>query len=291
MEVVIRKKGIWEEVARQIRKLKVARLGVQAESMTLRQREMVQEHVKGVKLAPVTEMVITLRHIKDAREVTLTEDAIAIAEHAFEALKAKLKEGMTENDIAAQLVLEMRRRGALNSSFDTIVAAGANGSLPHYRPGQVRLTNNMALLIDWGARAAGYVSDLTRMIFVGSIPPAIEEIYRIVLDAQVAAIDAIKPGQPMRAIDKVARDLITKAGYGDKFGHGLGHGIGRDIHETITLSKLSKLKLQSGMIVTVEPGIYLPGVGGVRIEDDVLVTETGQRVLSHLPKSLESAKL
>ena len=171
------------------------------------------------------------------------------------------------------------------------MAAGANGSLPHYRPGGVKLKSNMALLVDWGARAAGYVSDLTRMVFVGSIPPAIEEIYGIVLDAQVAAIAAIKPGKLMRDVDKVARDIITKAGYGEKFGHGLGHGIGRDIHETIALNKLSKLKLKPGMIVTVEPGIYLPGVGGVRIEDDVLVTETGYRVLSQLPKSMESAKL
>jgi Xaa-Pro aminopeptidase len=171
------------------------------------------------------------------------------------------------------------------------VAAGANGSLPHYRPGEVRLQKNTALLVDWGAKAFGYCSDLTRMIFVGSIPPAMGEIYRVVLEAQLAAIEAVKPGKTGKQVDKVARDIISKAGFGDKFGHGLGHGIGRDIHEAISLSRLSTTTLKPGMVVTVEPGIYLPGVGGVRIEDDVLVTETGCRVLSRLKKDLESAKL
>jgi Xaa-Pro aminopeptidase len=189
------------------------------------------------------------------------------------------------------LGFEMRRRGALNSSFDTIIGVGANGSLPHYRPGNVKLTANSPLLIDWGARYKGYCSDLTRCLFVGHVAMQMREIYKIVLEAQLAAIAAIKPGAHGKKVDKAARDLITKAGYGEKFGHGTGHGLGRDIHEAISLSKLSTTVLEPGMIITVEPGIYLPGVGGVRIEDDVLVTKTGHRVLSSLPKDLASAEI
>ena len=185
----------------------------------------------------------------------------------------------------------MRRRGALNSSFDSIVGAGVNGSLPHYRPGNVKLTANSPLLVDWGARYKGYCSDLTRCLFFGHVAPQMREIYQIVLDAQLAAIAAIKPGAHGKKVDKAARDVIEKAGYGEKFGHGTGHGLGRDIHESISLSKLSTTVLEPGMVITVEPGIYLPGVGGVRIEDDVLVTRNGHRVLSSLPKDLASAEL
>jgi len=294
VEAVIRRKGIILEVGKLLKRLRITRLGVQAESMTLRQHESLRGEFKGKtapRIVPVADLVVALRHIKDEREIALTEQAIAIAEHGFETLKAHLKVGMTENEIASLLVHEMRKRGALNASFDTIVAAGANGSLPHYRPGAVALQNNMPLLIDWGARFAGYVSDLTRVVFFGRVPRVIEDIYGVVLEAQMAAIDAIKPGKTAREIDRVARGIIKKAGYGKQFGHGLGHGIGRDIHEAIALNATSKIKLEPGMIVTVEPGIYLPGVGGVRIEDDVLITATGCRVLSRLPKTLESARL
>ena len=147
-----------------------------------------------------------------------------------------------------------------------------------------------SLLIDWGARYKGYCSDLTRVWFIGSIPPPLGEVYRVVLEAQQAAIAAIAPGKTGRQIDKIARDIITKAGYGAQFGHGLGHGFGRDIHEAIALSKLSKTTLQPGMVVTVDPGVYLPGVGGVRIEDDVLVTSNGCRMLSQLPRDLDWAR-
>lgn len=294
VETVMRRKAMMDELAKVIKRLKLTRLGVQAESMTLRQRDLLADQFtsgKKLTLTPVNDIIVALRHIKDDREITIMEQAIAIAEHGFESLKARLKVGMTENEIASLLVHEMRKRGASNASFETIVAAGPNGSLPHYRPANVKLSNNMPLLVDWGARFGGYCSDLTRMIFVGSIPPQIEEIYEIVLEAQLAAIAAIKPGKTGKQIDKVARDVIVKAGYGNQFGHGLGHGLGRDIHEAIAFNRLSTTKLRPGMVLTVEPGIYLPGIGGVRIEDDILVTENGCRVLSGLPKSLDSAKL
>ncbi len=297
---VMRQKQIMEEVGRQVRKIGLTKLGVQAESLTLAQKGTLEGFLKGkskgrsVKLAPAKELVIKLRHHKDAHEISILEEAIRIAEGAFEALKGHIRGGgqiLTENEIASLLVHEMRKRGALNSSFDSIVAVGANGSLPHYRPQNVQLTNNTPLLIDWGARYRGYCSDLTRVLFIGNVPAAIRKIYQVVLDAQMAAIEAIKPGKTGKQIDKIARDIIAKAGYGKNFGHGLGHGVGRDIHEALSLSKLSTTVLEPGMVVTVEPGIYLPGVGGVRIEDDILVTDTGCRVLSRLPKDLASAQL
>jgi Xaa-Pro aminopeptidase len=293
--VVMRKKSIWEETARQIKRLKLRQLAVQSESLTLRGQSTLQQFLRKantkLKLKPVADAIITLRHIKDDHEIAITEEAIRIAEGAFEALRGQIKAGMTENDIAGRLGYEMRKRGALNSSFDSIVAAGPNGSLPHYRPGEVKLQADSPLLVDWGARYKGYCSDLTRVLFFGTVSAKMREIYNIVLEAQMAGIAAIKPGVSGKKVDRAARDIIEKAGYGKEFGHGTGHGIGRDIHEAISLSKLSTTTLAPGMIVTVEPGIYLPGTGGVRIEDDVLVTETGHRVLSRLPKDLASAAL
>jgi Xaa-Pro aminopeptidase len=296
VELILRSKGMADEVAKTFRKLKLPRVGVQAESMTLGQRDGLLALFKdkkkgGVKLTPVSNIIIELRHIKDAHEIAILEGAIAAAEGAFNATRAQIKIGMTEGEIAGLLGFEMRKRGALNSSFDSIVAVGPNGSLPHYRPTDVPLTGNTSLLIDWGALYQKYCSDLTRVLFFGDPSPKMREIYRVTLDAQMAAIEAIKPGKKAKAIDKVARDVITKAGYGKQFGHGLGHGIGRDIHEPIAFNKLSKITLKPGMVLTVEPGIYLPGVGGVRIEDDILVTETGYKVLTTLPKSLEWARM
>ncbi|HMD54253.1 MAG TPA: aminopeptidase P family protein [Phycisphaerae bacterium] len=293
ISAVIRKKGLSNEVLRIARREKISLLGVQAESLTLLQFAAVQRIVRAanLRLKSVENILVELRHIKDAHEIKLIEEAIAIAESAFEVAKAKITPGMTENDFAGQLVFQMRRRGASDSSFQPIVAAGLNGSLPHYRPGQAAVKNNMPLLIDWGAIYHSYRSDLTRMVFIGKLPPRIREIYQIVLDAQQTAIAAIRPGISGKQIDKIARGIIAKAGYGSAFGHSLGHGIGRDIHEQISLSPRSKVILKPGMVVTVEPGIYLPGVGGVRIEDDVLVTESGCRVLSHLPRDINSARL
>jgi Xaa-Pro aminopeptidase len=292
---IMRKKSILEEVARQAGKLRIHRLGVQAESLTLKGKAALLEFFKAaktrIKIKPLSEVIVKLRHIKDDREISIMEEAIRIAESAFSALKGVIKPGMTENEIAGLLGFEMRKLGALNSSFDSIVAAGPNGSLPHYRPGDVPLLPNSPLLVDWGARHRGYCSDLTRVLLLGNVPAPIREIYQIVLEAQLAGIAAIRPGAHGKKVDKAARDVISKAGYGRQFGHGTGHGVGRDIHEAISLSRLSTTILEPGMIVTVEPGIYLPGVGGVRIEDDVLVTPTGCRVLSTLPKDLASAAL
>jgi Xaa-Pro aminopeptidase len=287
----MRKKGIIEETAALIKKAGIKRLGVQAENLTMKQHQAFVTELPDVTLVPTNDVLVSARHIKDNWEIGQIEQAIAIAEHAFEAVRWLIKPGTTESEIASLLVHEMRKRGASGPSFDTIVGANANGSLPHYRPRQVKIENNSAILIDWGARFGGYCSDLTRVVFLGTPPAKIREIYPIVLDAQQAAIEAIKPGVPGKEIDKIARDIITKAGYGENFGHGTGHGLGRDIHEPISFSKISTTELKPGMVLTVEPGIYLPGIGGVRIEEDVLVTERGSRVLTQLNNDLASAKL
>jgi len=290
IKTYMRQKPIVPETVGLLKRLKVSKLGVQAESMTLAVAEGLKKELGGkTKLIPAASVVVNLRHIKDAEEIAITERAIVIAEEAFEAMKRQLKLGMTESDMAGLLGYEMRKRGALNSSFDTIIGINANASLPHYRPGDVKLTDGASVLVDWGARYRGYCSDLTRMVFINKIDPRIRKIYDIVLKAQVAAIDAIKPNLTGKMIDKVARDIIKKAGYGKQFGHGTGHGMGRDIHEAISLSRFSNTTLKPGMVVTVEPGIYLPQIGGVRIEDDVLVTSDGHRVLSHASKDIESA--
>lgn len=291
----MRTKGILLETAKILHKLKLPKCGVQAETMTLSQLQGLKDHLSSpIKFIPVSDLIVNLRHIKDEHEILIIEKSIQIAEEAFVALRSYISENLgniSENEVASLLVHEMRKRGASGPSFDTIVGTGPNGSLPHYRPGSVLVQDDCGLLIDWGARYQGYCSDLTRVLFIGSIPPPMGKVYQIVLEAQKAAIAAIKPGKHGKDIDKIARDIITKAGYGACFGHGLGHGFGRDIHEPIALSKLSKTVLQPGMVITVEPGIYLPGVGGVRIEDDILVTPQGFRVLSKLPKDLSWAQL
>ncbi|MEK7732384.1 MAG: M24 family metallopeptidase, partial [Planctomycetota bacterium] len=205
------------------------------------------------------------------------------------AMLSTIRVGQTELEMAARLEYEMKRRGASSPAFPTICAEGPNAAVPHAHPGLRKVKRDRAILFDWGARVGRYCSDLTRVVFVGSIPPKLGEVYRIVLEAQLAGIAAVKPGRRMCDVDAAARKIIADAGYGDAFTHGLGHGLGLDVHEPPSLSFRSKEELEPGMIVTVEPGIYLPGVGGVRIEDDILVTPTGGRILTKLDKTLVGA--
>ncbi|HRK30879.1 MAG TPA: Xaa-Pro peptidase family protein [Tepidisphaeraceae bacterium] len=244
------------------------------------------------RLRPQAGLMTNVRKLKDAIEIATIRAAVDVAQQAYKVVRKQLRVGMTENEIAARMEFEMKQRGASKGSFDTNVSAGSNSSLPHYRPAEVRLANNSALLFDWGALVGGYCSDITRTHAVGRPPAKLREIYSIVLEAQAAAIAAIRPGVSTRKVDAAARDIIAKAGYGKHFGHGLGHGIGLAIHELPRLSKIAAPEaLVPGMVVTVEPGIYLPGRFGVRIEDDVLVTETGCEVLTSLDKSFEGCHI
>ncbi|MEQ8790566.1 MAG: Xaa-Pro peptidase family protein [Pirellulaceae bacterium] len=262
----------------------LSRLAVEADTMTVGQFQAMQEKLAGVELKPVSGLVEKLRLIKDDQEVAAIREAARIAERAFDVLRATLRAGQTEREVAHDLEHQIRLFGGSGCSFPPIVAVGPQAALPHARPTDIRIGSSEFVLIDWGARAAQYVSDLTRVLVTGKIPPKLETIYEVVLNAQQQAIAAIRPGAVLQEIDAVARDIITEAGYGPQFGHGLGHGIGLEVHEAPRLAKNQPQTLQTGMVVTVEPGIYLPGWGGVRIEDDVLVTSTGYEVLTSAPK-------
>jgi Xaa-Pro aminopeptidase len=217
--------------------------------------------------------------------VSRIEQAIAIQQAALEAALAELRPGMSELQFSARLEFEMRNRGAFAGSFDSIIATGTNSSIIHHQSGATAIRPG-TLLVDWGAMLPdGYCCDQTRTFALGTMPPKVREIYDVVREAQQAAIDAARPGRTCAEVDAVARTIISKAGYGERFGHGLGHGLGLDVHEPPFFNQLeTQVRLESGMVMTVEPGIYVPGVGGVRIEDDVLITDGGCRVLTSWPK-------
>jgi Xaa-Pro aminopeptidase len=199
-----------------------------------------------------------------------------------------IKVGRTESDVAADIEAEMKRRGSSEPGFQSIVAAGPVSSLPHYRPQSRKITAGKPLLIDWGAVYQGYHSDMTRTFTMGKWPAKIAEIYKVVLEAQLMAAEALAPGKTTVEIDAIARKHIAKAGYAEFFGHGLGHGLGLNGHEEPRLTNmLAPSKLEVGMVVTIEPGIYLPGEGGVRIEDDYAITERGAVNLCTMKKTLE----
>jgi Xaa-Pro aminopeptidase len=268
---------------------KVRRLGFQGGHVTVATRDALAEELGERRLKAVGGVVGELRQFKDEGEIRSIRKAIRIAETAFTELLAggaKRLVGRTESDIAAELEYLMRKHGSTKPAFETIVAVGPHGALPHYRPGRARAKRGLPLLIDWGAEAEGYCSDLTRTLFIGRIPPKLAEVYEVVRRAQAAGIAAARAGTALKKTDGAARRVIEEAGYGKQFVHSLGHGLGRKVHESPGLGQTSTGYLRAGMVVTVEPGIYLPGVGGVRIEDDVLVTADGPKRLTSLPRDL-----
>lgn len=287
----MRRGSLNAEIASVCKERKIKQLAVQSDKLSLADAQELRKLNRSAKLVPAAGIMASMRLFKTPDEIRVMNKAIRVAQDAFLAMRKTIDLDQTEIEIAARLEYEMKSRGASRPSFPTIVAEGPNAALPHAHPGRRKVRKGSAILIDWGARVGGYCSDLTRVLFVGSIPRKIGEVYRIVLDAQVAAIDHVKPGQRMCDVDAVARTLIAKAGFGDQFNHGLGHGLGLDVHEAPSLSWRSKELLKPGMVVTVEPGIYIPGVGGVRIEDDVLVTPKGHRVMSRLDKTIQGAVL
>jgi Xaa-Pro aminopeptidase len=267
-----------------LKKHGTARLGVESDTMTVAQFNDLKEKLAGVELKPVSGLVEKLRLIKDEGEIAAIREAARLAERAFAVVRASLRPARTEKEVAHEIEQQIRLFGGAGCSFPSIVAVGARAALPHARPTEIRIGEADFVLIDWGARGRQYVSDLTRVLVTGKIPPKLETVYGVVLRAQQQAIEAIRPGAVMQEVDAVARDIITEAGFGPQFGHGLGHGIGLEVHEAPRLAKNQTEQLQAGMVVTVEPGIYLHGWGGVRIEDDVLVTPGGHEVLTSAPK-------
>lgn len=238
----------------------------------------------GPALVPVAEWVEEARAVKSAVEIDAIRRACRVADETFERMLDEVRPGITERELAARLELELAERGAQGASFDTIVAFGERSALPHARPGSRELRRGELVLFDFGAVVDGYVSDITRTVSCGDPPAEMREVYAIVVEAQGAALRGVRAGMSGPEADSLARDVIEAAGYGPRFGHSLGHGIGLEVHEAPRLGKKSEDRLAPDMTVTIEPGIYLEGIGGVRIEDDVVIGESGLEVLSGAPK-------
>ena len=280
--------GLAEIVSR----LGIRTLGFESAVVTVADHETLKGKLTTTELRGLTEKVEALRVVKDESEVAAIREAIEQAELGFADVCRAMRPEQSEKDVADALEMAVRRRGATSTSFAPIVAVGKNAALPHYRPSAVpRLADDDFVLIDWGASGRPYKSDLTRLVVTGKVTPKFEQVYTAVLEANLRGIAAIRPGVVGRDVDAEARSVLEAAGFGDFFSHGLGHGLGRDIHEAPGLRKESDVVLKPGMVVTVEPGVYLPGWGGVRIEDDVLVTEDGCEVLTRVPKDLETIRI
>ncbi len=268
-------------------KAKASALGIEAASMTVAMRDSLQPSLPKAELVATNGLVEELRAIKDKDEIAAIRTAVDLAEKVFNRFKAGYRGDWTERTVAADMEHEIRLRGGLGCAFEPIVGVGDHGALPHATLTDRRLDAANTILVDWGAREAdGYRSDLTRILNVGKIPANVEKAYTVVLKAQLAAIEKIKPGVTFADVDAAARGVIEKAGLGKRFSHALGHGIGLDVHEFPRLGPKQDKQLQAGMVVTVEPGVYFPGKFGIRIEDDVLVTKDGFEVLTSVPKEL-----
>jgi Xaa-Pro aminopeptidase len=291
LEVRIRDRNMSmpEAIARILKSDKIGRLGVEGESMTIAGRQRLSDAAGSVELLPTNGLVEKLRELKDKDEIARIREAVRCAEKAFEVLRATLRPDKTEKQVADELEYQFRLFGAADRAFPTIVAVGPRAALPHAVPTGRRIGESDFVLIDWGADARMYKSDLTRILVTGRISPKLRRIHEIVLEAQTRAIEAIRPGVMTDEIDRIARKVIGDAGFGRQFGHGLGHGLGLEVHEAPRLDAKNPTILRSGMVVTVEPGIYLAGWGGVRIEDEVLVTRNGHEVLTSVPRGLDES--
>ena len=274
-----------QALAELCRSRSIRRLGFESTGVTHKTWQELDE-MEGVELVPTEDVVERLRWVKDRDELALIERAQAAADEAFERVTRKLSEGMTEREVAFDLEVAMREAGADSVGFPTIAAFGENAAEPHHGPGERRLAKGDVVKLDFGSKVDGYHSDMTRTVAFGEPDPQLREIHRIVLEAHDAGAAAVRAGARAGDADAAARTVIREAGYGDNFGHSLGHGIGLEVHEGPTLRDGSEDVLPEGTVVTVEPGIYLPGLGGVRIEDMVVVEATGARALPATSKQL-----
>ena len=267
------------------------RLGFDDAHVSVRQHGRLREVLdEEVELVAAGGLVERLRAVKDAAELERVAAAAELADEAFSAAVERGLAGRTERTVARDLEDELRHRGAEEPAFPSIVAAGPHGALPHAEARDVAIPDGALVIVDWGARLDGYCSDCTRTLATGELDGEAREVYELVLHAQRAGLEAVRAGPTGREVDAVARALIDEAGHGERFGHGLGHGVGLEVHEGPRLAKTDDSALRAGNVVTVEPGVYLPGRFGVRIEDLVAVTEDGAEVLSSVPKELTTVE-
>ena len=285
-DIVCYKKGLPLELPEIVKRLETRTLGFESVRLSCQQynkmREALDEADLATTLVPVEDIVENLRVIKTEDEIQATRKSLAVAEDAFEAALAKLEPGMTEIEGAWQLEIAVREKGGTGLSFPTICATGRNSALPHAIPGQATFRAGDPLLFDWGVFAGHYCSDTTRTVVLGEPDDQFKKVYATVREAQKRAIAAIRNGASSKAVDAAAREYIDNTEFEGRFAHGLGHGTGLAVHEAPRLNTLRDEKLQTGMIVTVEPGIYLPEWGGIRLENQVVVREDGTEVLNRL---------
>ncbi|GAB2573576.1 M24 family metallopeptidase [Gracilibacillus alcaliphilus] len=284
-EIVEHRGPIHEKVAELAKAMAVRSIGFEKFDLTYGQYETYQQAME-VSLTPSDGLIEKIRLIKDEDELNILKEACKIADQAFEHILSYIKPGVKEIDIANELEFFMRKKGATSSSFDTIVASGYRSALPHGVASDKKIQVAELVTLDFGCWYQGYSSDITRTVAVGEISEQLETIYQTVLEAQLLGLEGIKPGITAAQADALTRDHIKDKGYGDYFGHSTGHGLGMDVHEAPALSFRSQVPLTEGMVVTVEPGIYLPGIGGCRIEDDIVITSNGNQRLTHSSKEL-----
>ena len=285
-EIVCYKEGLSKELPNIADMLGTKKLGFESVRMSYMQHSKMVGELKSsgiqVELVPAEDIVENLRLIKDETEIDTLKNALSIAESVFKHIKSTIKPGMTERQLAWTMEKEMREAGAQSLSFPTIVASGPNSALPHAIPSGRKIKAGEPILFDWGVRLDGYCSDISRTVIIGPPDETFKKVFTTVHDAQRIATDAIKPGISSKAVDKIARDHIEKSGFKGKFGHGLGHGTGLSVHEHPRLSPLKETTLETGMVFTVEPGIYIPGWGGIRLENMVVVRDNGVEVLNNI---------
>ena len=283
---IVKQSGLMKNaVAEQVKALGIRKIGFEQDTLPYAEYDQYSKATEA-EWVPVSDVIEKLRMIKTDDEIRTIRRAAEIADEAFSHILTFIKPGVTELEVSNELEFFMRRLGASESSFDTIVASGKRSALPHGVATGKTIENGDMVTLDFGALYDGYVSDITRTVAVGEPTEELKKIYHLVLEAQMRACSALKPGMTGKEADAVARDYIKDHGYGEAFGHSTGHGIGLEVHEGPGLSFRSDTVLKPGMVVTVEPGIYVPGLGGVRIEDDVLITEDGCELLTSSPKQL-----
>lgn len=269
-----------------LKELDLNRLGIEEDYMTYGKYIDYKEKLTAIELVPLKGALIKLRSIKSQEEIELIQRAASIADDCFSHILSYIKPGMRELEIALEIEYFMKKRGASGLSFESIVASGQRSSLPHGVASDKIVEAGDLITLDFGCIFNGYCSDMTRSFVLGQATEKQKEIYHIVLEAQEAALKAVAPGIKGKELDQIARDIIKQKGYGEFFGHGLGHGVGLEIHELPHVNSLGEIDMEPGMVITIEPGIYIPEFGGVRIEDLVVVTESGFRVLSKSKKNL-----
>lgn len=269
-----------------IKESDLGNIGFESHSLTVKEYDELAENFKNISLIKTDGFIEDLRAVKDSYEIELIKSAQKITDKTFEYILDFIKPGISELDLAAELEFFMKKNGSKSKAFQTILVSGPRTSLPHGAPSERILQSGDLVTIDFGARFSGYCSDMTRTVIIGKPSKRQLAIYNTVLDAQIKAIGSIKPGLCGKDVDSVARNYISKQGFGEFFGHGLGHGVGLEIHETPNLSPKGENKLLPGMIVTVEPGIYVEGFGGVRIEDMIVITKNGFENLTNSEKQL-----